>query len=278
MPVSKAAPAEEMRIFPEDLEHNYRRVTEISPARCNGCARYHINWPLARLVNLVSPYGSDRSVFAETIDRLVEEVASNPGPARITIVGTADTGVPALAMRSAFATGLISRLELLVIDQCDTPLQLCRDFAELHQVPIRTVQADVTAPSDDVPSDIVVVHSLLRFIAADSRVECLRRWKKWLKPGGRLLVSNTFAPTTGRDTHSPFTEGLRALVERDEIELAEPKERFLSRLDQAPPWPISTLTEQELLDSFLNAGLSTRSIGTMRSDDLGRGRLIAVLQ
>jgi hypothetical protein len=266
----------------EDLEYNYRLATAIAPERCLGCARYHINWPLGRLARLPSPYGSDRNEFAETIDRLIRARAATARPLTVVVVGAADTGVPAMAAHSAFHAGTIRQTEFVVIDACGTPLQLCRDYGARHGLALRTVERDVVTDAGEIPGDLIIVHSLLRFIRADARADCLRRWRRWLKPGGHMIISNTFAPQAGRDVRSPNSEGLRELVLRDAIKLAEPKERFLKRLDQAPPWPVSALTEADLHGLFDQAGLRAKSIDVVRDRDAAhppatdRGRMIAV--
>lgn len=263
----------------EDLVYNYRLATAIAPQRCNGCARYHINWALARLARLGSPYGSDEQEFADQIDRALSYRASLPGPIAISILGAAETGIPALVAHAAVNAGIVDRAEFVVIDICDTPLQLCRDFGERHRLRLRTVEADLVALEGCPPADIIVAHSLLRFIPVEARLDCLRRWQRWLKPGGRLIVSNTFAPQTGRDLRSPFTEGLRDLVERDAIELAEPKERFLARLAQPPPWPITAMSEADLVGLFHQTGFRTvRRTDTTSTSAQDRGRMIAVFE
>jgi hypothetical protein len=260
----------------EDLLHNYRLATAIAPEICKGCARYHINFTLGRLARLRTPYGSDNDEFAEALDRFARTPSA--GPLTTLILGAADTGVPALVAHSLLVAGAADHSEFVLVDVCGTPLRLCRDFAERHGLRLRTVEADVIALEEVVSADLIVAHSLLRFIPIEARVDCLRRWQRWLKPGGRLVVSNTFAPRSGRDTGSPYSEGLRDLVLRGAIELAEPKERFLARLHRPPPWPVTALTEADLVGLFDEAGLVVESMRIVRDTQAapGRGRILAV--
>jgi hypothetical protein len=268
----------------EDLGYNYRLATAIAPGRCDGCARYHINFTLGRLMRLRTPYRSDENEFAEAVYRFARRRAHLPGPITILILGAADTGVPALVAHAALAAGVLDRTDFVVVDVCGTPLELCRDFAARHGLRMRTPQADVLALTKPASADLIVAHSLLRFIPAEMRVGCLERWRSWLKPGGRMIISNTFAPQSGRDTRSPFTEGLRELVAHDAIELAEPKDRFLARLAQPPPWPVTAMTEPDLVDLFTRAGLVAESMRIVWDGDAthpvrpDRGRVVAVFE
>ncbi len=261
----------------ENLLHNYHRVVEIGPRRCNGCERYHVNWPLYRLANFESPYGSDHRELEDAIGRILVPRAAKPDTLTITIVGSADTALLALMAHAAWKAGLLERSEFHVIDQCDTPLQLCRDYGEQNKLRVFTAVKDVMEPDPGTPSDLIIVHSLLRFIPDAQRRPCLHQWAGWLKPGGRLVVSNTYAPVSGRESRSFITEGLRELVARDGIALAEPKERFLERLEHRPHWPVTSVTEKELRELYRDDALHVENMNVVRIGD-AKGRILAVFR
>jgi SAM-dependent methyltransferase len=260
----------------EDLAYNYRRATALAPQLCRGCASYHINFPLNRLVGNGSGYGIDDADLLASIER---SLAAGDGdrPRQVVIVGSGDTRMLSMAAHAASRLGIVPKTRFAVIDRCETPLVLCQDYAARSGIALETIAADVLSLATTYRADLVVVHSLLRFLPDDRREGCLRQWSSWLKPDGRLVVSNTFVTgARGAESDSP-SRRLRQLVEAAGVELAEPKETFLARLDRELPWSKTTLTEASLGDLFDRAGLETLQTVTVRSAG-GRGRMVAELR
>jgi hypothetical protein len=106
----------------------------------------------------------------------------------------------------------------------------------------------------------------------------LKLWSGWLRPGGALVFSNAFASKTSSGGNAPHSARLRELIEKNEIELAEPKEAFLERLDYPDPWVLSVTAEAELLALFPKVGLHAAWIRSVEGSEAGNGRLVAVLE
>jgi hypothetical protein len=182
-----------------------------------------------------------------------------------------------MVAHAASRLGMISGTRFVVIDRCETPLVLCRDYAARFGLALETVAADVLSLAASYRADLVVAHSLLRFLPDDRREGCLRQWSSWLAPGGRLIVSNTFVTgAPGAESDSP-SRRLRQMVEAGGVELAEPKETFLARLGRELPWSKTTVTEPALIELFARAGLDALQTVTVRSEG-GRGRMLAELR
>ena len=260
----------------EDLAHNYRLATSLADKTCHGCGRYHIVYPLTRWLDVGTAHKSDRAEFAQAVDRWATARAQAPGAVTVLVVGAADSGLLAIAAHACAKTGMLSRARFAVVDRCDTPLALCRDFAVRHGLDLTTRVATVERLPDLSPAQLVIVHSLLRFVPPETRLDCLRAWGGLVAPGGRMILSNTFAPQSG-PARSPHSTRLRDLAESGAFEPAEPKERFIARLGEGSPWTATDVTESELLGLLRAAGLVAHEVHTVREADPGAGRLVAVL-
>ena len=94
-----------------------------------------------------------------------------PGAVTVLVVGAADSGLLAIAAHACAKTGMLSRARFAVVDRCDTPLALCRDFAVRHGLDLTTRVATVERLPDLSPAQLVIVHSLLRFVPPETRLD-----------------------------------------------------------------------------------------------------------
>jgi SAM-dependent methyltransferase len=221
----------------EDLSYNARRAMELAPIYCGACLNYHFLSPAKRLAGGAKGYGvkADRTGIVEIIAGLVAEAGMRDRQVDIVIVGTVDTGILATCAHAAFARArdVSSRVRFTVLDLCPTPLELCKDFAAMHGISLATDAVDLVATEKSYPADIVVHHSLFRFLPAEKHVATLRKFVGWLKPGGRLVFSMTIHPTTdisddlARRHHR--LELIRKQVEAGGLEPSEPREILYSR-------------------------------------------------
>ena len=114
----------------------------------------------------------------------------------ILIAGSADSGLLALVAR----VGADYAPRIVVLDICETPLELCRRFADRWSLPIETIRQDLLDLNAERRFDIVLVHGTLQFISADRRAEALTRIRRAIRPGGRLvLLFNTSRPVAAED-------------------------------------------------------------------------------
>ena len=106
------------------------------------------------------------------------------GFSRVLIAGAQDTGLLALVGEASAGRDP----QITVLDICETPLKLCRRLAEQWTLSIDTIQQDLFELHTAQRFDIVLVHGTLHFIAADRRLEVLRRLRGVLYPAGQLIV------------------------------------------------------------------------------------------
>ncbi|MGE0004540.1 MAG: hypothetical protein AB7S92_03005 [Parvibaculaceae bacterium] len=176
----------------EDLLHNAARFGELAPLHCSGCADYHIRSAVHRCA------GPPKSVFdrpelIQIIRKAIAEVLGRKeGAIEIVMPGCADTAVLATAAHAAATLGseALGRCRFRVLDRCRTPLTVCAEFAVRHGLDFRAHHSDLASASLPMHADLIVVHSLFRFIPHADQVRLLDRLGDWLSPGGRLVFSN----------------------------------------------------------------------------------------
>lgn len=179
----------------EDLEHAARRVLQLAPRHCGDCADYHLLRTLKRFAS-GSKGSTDRREMAAIIARLTDDALSAGGDTvEILLAGTGDTGLLGTCVHGALGAPTASpdRLHVTVMDRCETPLALCRDFGARNGIAVTTVAGDLLGADAPPAADIIAVHSLFSFIPAERHAAALSRFASWLKPGGRIVFSTDIA-------------------------------------------------------------------------------------
>lgn len=172
----------------------------------HGCADYHRAWSALRLLELDGAVPAGWRFFHDALGKLPE--GNNP---RVLVSGSADTGLTAIA---AFA---LPGARIVVADRCATTLEQNRLFArhlgrefELHQGDLQAL--------DCAPVDAVLAHSFLIFFTPAQQREVVNTWRRVLKPGGVLLMSNRLTtattPTLPRHTEAELEARLVRLADR----------------------------------------------------------------
>jgi SAM-dependent methyltransferase len=211
--------------FTEDLQQLAAEASNVARRMCGSCENFHLLWPYLRLVK-ASGGDVDEPFFRNDLKRLL----SGRGQ-KVLIAGAADTGVLAVVARAARSgTGIV------VLDRCETPLELCRRFAGHWSLPVETLHMDLIELDVGPTFDVVIAHSLLQYIPADRRVDVLSRLRQSLRPGGRLLlVFRTSARIEGsllQEYRETYSQSLIARVEEMNIPLPERREDFRRRVDE----------------------------------------------
>jgi hypothetical protein len=136
------------------------------------------------------------------IQQVLANVAGRQdGPLDIVIAGAADTGILATCAHATAMMGdaIHSRCRFTVLDRCRSPLALCDEFAERHALTMRSVQEDLLSGSEQFAADLIMSHSFLRFIDRAKQIALLRRFGTWLKPRGRIMISQSLRVNDGAD-------------------------------------------------------------------------------
>jgi len=164
-----------------------------APSLCAGnpfgdCRWYHTSWPVLKGLGVFISLKSDDDFL---LPQLSSALAG--GARRILISGTADAGM--LARIAACRDAAPDGLDITVLDCCPTPLALCRQYAALAGLSIRTVQADIlTYKEEGAPYDLICTHSFLTFFDAAQRLQLVKQWHALLKPGGAVITAQRVRP------------------------------------------------------------------------------------
>lgn len=248
------------------------RMSELAPRFCVDCAEYHLRFALTRYVGpFDKSVAIDRALLIEHIQRILS-VRSGSGPVTIFIAGAADTGVLATCAHAVATLGepLISRCRFIVLDRCRSPLTLCAEFASRHGIHLRIVESDIETTIEDFPADIIVAHSFLRFMDRRRQINLLKRFDGWLKPQGRVLISQSIRPQDGSLLGKEVGRlgsnlaRVKAAVDSGAIKLASEAEPVFRRLFAADHDHLTRVgdvgTVSELRDLLCAAGLREHSV------------------
>jgi hypothetical protein len=282
----------------EDLSYNARRAMELAPIYCGHCLNYHFLSPAKRVAGGVSRSGvsADRTSMVEIMAGLVTDAGKRDRQAvDVVIAGTVDTGILATCAHATFARArdVSSRVRFTVLDLCRTPLELCREFAVTHGVDLVTDAVDLVETENVYPADVLVHHSLFRYLPADQHVATLRKFVSWLKPGGRLVFSMTIHPRAEMKDdvarRNRRLELIREQVEAGSLAVNEPKEVLYSRFQNYLELTMDEKAEFRSSDAvrrlFAEAGIPVESFDEVFRADvaqedrpLKQHRVLAVLK
>ena len=281
----------------EDLLHNANRMAELAPLHCVDCADYHIRRSVQRASGVPLSIVHDR---ARIISLITGFLAALPPEGRnlvnIVIPGSADTGILATCAHAAAISGpaMLSRCKFTVVDRCRTPLMLCREFAGRYAIKLETCEGDISDPALSFTADLVVVHSLFRFIEPAGQVNLLKTFGNWLSPGGRIIFSIAIRGGGAADIqtdirkHEFVNRLVGQMVTENQLNIRESRHDFAARLTRsmrsgfARPGELRSPEEAGIL--FEKAGLTALSdeliiqkIELDAGHAIERHRLLAVL-
>ena len=175
----------------EDLAHNARRFSELAPDHCAGCADYHIRSALHRYAG--PPKLFDRPELIRLIGKIIADKAALPDKTiEIVVAGAADTAMLATCAHVAatLRVDVLKRCRFTVLDRCETPLLVCAEFAVWHGLDFDARPGDLILAAQPCAADLIITHSIFRFIPHADQVALLGRIGSWLAPAGRLILSN----------------------------------------------------------------------------------------
>ncbi len=281
----------------EDLLYNANRVTEFAPRHCLGCADYHIRRSVQRATGLCFSIAHDRTrIIRLIVDFLAKVPPDGATSVNIVIPGSADTGILATCAHAAAISGpaMLNRCKFTVIDRCPTPLMLCREFAGRYAINLETCQGDLSDPALSFAADLIVVHSLFRFIEPAGQVNLLKTFGTWLRPGGRIIFSSAIRGGGAADIqtdirkHEFVNRLVDQMVTENQLNIRESRHDFAARLSRsmrsgfARPGELRSPEEAGIL--FEQAGLTALSdeliiqkIELDAGHAIERQRLLAVL-
>jgi hypothetical protein len=175
----------------EDLAGNARLAGVLARTLCraapgrDACDWYHGFYPLLRCVGAAATPERHARFYAQTLATL----ARRGGFDRVLIPGAADSGMLRTVLSVYRAAGACAAIR--VLDRCETPLVLCRRFAERCGTSIETQTCDLLESSfraDLHPAfDIACTHSLFALFPPAQRHAGIAACRALLRPGGKLV-------------------------------------------------------------------------------------------
>ena len=224
----------------EDLAYNAQRFSALAPQFCSDCADYHIRGALHRYTGRKI---FDRPELIRLAGKVIADKAARPEQTiEIVITGSADTAMLATSAHATATLGAetLKRCRFTVLDRCMTPLLVCEEFAARHGLAFHGQQADLMSAAQPCAADLIVVHSLFRFIPHASQAALLGRIGSWLAPRGRLIFSNrVLLDDDGAEARGQIRKRTVANKAAEEalaegrLRLAESAEVTLGRLERA---------------------------------------------
>ena len=272
----------------EDIARMASRMTEIAPALCSDCADYHIRFAVTRYVSPKKGIAMDRPYIIRHLQQILADRTRRSGDMiEIVIAGSSDTGLLATCAHAACVLGsdFQSRCRFIVLDRCKSPLALCTEFAKAHRLDVKVAQTDLLDSSVRFDADVIIVHSFLRFIDRDQQTGLLRRFETWLKPQGRLIISQ--ALRSGDRNHLDWEESrsknwlalAKAAVASGALTITDDAALLLEKMSDAnkvyQEQPGEVASADELRDLLLSAGLREYSLEVMGQErPVGTGSAI----
>lgn len=253
----------------EDLPGNLKRLITIAPQYCDRCEDYHIATAAKRLSGETIWARDSREFLFGTLGPIFTEFAQRNKEIDVVIAACADTGVVATVAHAALAVDptLVDRLRFTILDRCRSPLVLCEEFANRHQLKLRTATVDLLDPSNRFTADLIVMNNFLPFVPEDRHLDLMHNLTGWLKKNGSIVLWQPVRRLQGdselSSTRAGRFDGVKAMVNAGDIEVDEPKAVFFARLDRAAKDQTPTALPSDtnvLSDLFSTAGLKVSSI------------------
>jgi len=218
-------PMDEDLRFAEDLPRTAQDAFYLAGRLCVLCRNIHAVRPYIRLSRGSTGMESEMSGIGPVMADVL-----GTGRHRILIAGALDTGILACVARAAEGY----RAEIVVLDICATPLELCRKYAQRWSLHIETVCEDLAHFERERDFDIVLIDGTLPYIPEHSRIETLRRVARALHQDGRLVLLFKTGERTADGLAAQNTDGAPQAViselHRLGVALPEPEEAFAARL------------------------------------------------
>jgi hypothetical protein len=171
----------------------------------------------------------------ELTDIIHDILAKSLDRTSILIAGSADTNLLSICCMAAerIRPGTARRIDYTVVDKCETPLQLCEFYARRNRLHLETRAMDLSTGNLNIEADIILAHSLLRFMPEERHRQTMESFGRCLSPGGVIVYSQRlFVERSGRAYNKSEygdAENLERLF-RD----AQLKTTFLQQIDSAP--------------------------------------------
>jgi hypothetical protein len=185
--------------FADDPAENARICLEIAPRHCSSCDDFHLSAIMRRSTLPGDRRVADADEFGAAVTLALRKLRRERNVLRVLIAGSTDTGLYVGLLNAALAAGALPgrHLSVVLVDRCETPLEICRRFAARNGLVLDTVRSDLFDFSPDRPVDLVIMHGVLTIFPAGRRAAFMRHAREWLAPGGLLISSAQHGEPSG---------------------------------------------------------------------------------
>jgi SAM-dependent methyltransferase len=212
-------------LYTERLTDLAAQAYQLSDRLCASCRDLHALWPYIRLSRSSTGVEAEGSRLTQVLRQLIAD-----GRRNVLIAGAADTGLLALVARA----GADHLVNVVVLDICETPLELCRRFGKQWSIPIETIRQDLRELNFKQQFDLVLVHGTLHFIDESGRLTAVKRIKDSLRPDGRmvLLFNTSRAPPfhADKNIHAEYAMAVLSELKRQHVSLPDNEAVMYERL------------------------------------------------
>ena len=172
----------------ENLKESCNLIYEFANNHCkNGdgddnCVWYHSIWQYYRMLNVVASPTWHNEFYITQFSKAFNKDNSN-----ILISGAADYAILAYVLEIMKQNKV--KLNIYVLDMCETPLFACKWYANKENVNIKCVNEDILNYNNDEFFDVICTDAFLtRFNDNDSNL-VIDKWYKLLKKEGKIITT-----------------------------------------------------------------------------------------
>lgn len=213
------------KVYSEPLSELAVEAFEVAARHCGTCRDSHTLWPYIRLSR--ASIGAEREGSA--LEPLLAALLTTDQPT-ILIAGTQDTGLLALVARAASKRDA----NIIVLDRCDTPLEMCRRLSARWGLSISTIHQDLRDLDIRDRFDLVLLHHTLQFVPTEDRSKVLLNLARALHPNGRLVhafnISDPLSGPLAIEHRNCYPDWVIQELSRGGVSLPEPRDAFRARL------------------------------------------------
>jgi len=186
--------------FKDDPAENARLCLRLALRHCQSCNDFHLGAIMRRAGLPADKRVADAEEFRAAMSHALARLGNRTAAIRVLIAGSTDTGLYVELLNAALAAGAnpSKQLCVVIVDQCETPLELCRRLAADNNLVVETIRANLSTYSPDEPFDLVIMHGVLTFFSAGDRNSFLRHAREWLAPDGLLISSAQHGERSGK--------------------------------------------------------------------------------
>ena len=256
--------------FEDDPSENARMCLALAPDHCLTCGDFHLGAIMRRSTLAPELRIADEAEFRIATVQAIETIRAKTANMRVLIVGSTDTGLYISLLNAASAAGgddYARKLSVTLVDQCETPLEICRRYAASNGLVLDAVRSNLIDFTPEKAFQLVIMHGVLTFFPEAHRLDYMRHVRGWMAPEGRLVSSVQSGRKVG--SGEPQERILHALANlqrfMDEAGIHGPeatqlRDRLVRGMEGRQDQPELFSDEEEAVSFYRHAGFRVKSL------------------